>query len=155
MKKVLCYLGIIILLGLTFLPPVLRMFLPDKDEIKEEVILKHQLLSCESDRFITRTSYENGSIQMIVIKRFLQSENLEGETETSEDIPTLELDVIIDDLKDESTLTYNLLEDGDVLGIDFSLDNHGKLDLSQITKTIDEQKTYYESQNLTCRITEQ
>ena len=37
MKKALCFMGIFVLLFLAFLPPALRLFLPDKeDEIIEE-----------------------------------------------------------------------------------------------------------------------
>ena len=118
MKKILCYLGIIILLCLTLLPPVLRIMLPDKDQVKEEIIIKNQILSCEGERFITKTIYDNTKIQMIVIKRLNPvSSNVENEDTSS--VLTSELDIIIDSLKNESGVTYNILEDGDVLGIDF------------------------------------
>ena len=154
MKKILCYLGIIILLCLTLLPPVLRIMLPDKDQVKEEIVIKNQILSCEGERFITKTIYDNTKIQMIVIKRLNPvSSNVENEDTSS--VLTSELDIIIDSLKNESGVTYNILEDGDVLGIDFSLDDHSKLNISKINQDINLQKNYYESKNLTCLVIEQ
>ena len=58
MKKLLCYLGILVLLFLAVLPPVLRIMLPEYGEEKEEeVVIVTTVLSCTSDDFIVNTSY--------------------------------------------------------------------------------------------------
>ena len=152
MKKLLCYLGILVLFFLAFLPPVLRVFLPDKgEEKKEEEIVERSVLSCSSDTFIANTSYENDKIQMVLLKKLNQVTDPENpDTEALED--TSELGLSFEDLKDEGDIVYTETNDGEVIQIDFSISTHDKLNINNLTKDIDTQKTYYEQQGLTCVI---
>ena len=160
MKKIFCYIGIIFLLFLTFLPPLLRIFLPNQIEEQEEEKKEQVILSCSSEKYIINTSYENNKIRMIIMKQLKES-NLSREGEdlnhldeenTAEETPSLELDQAFSDLKNKSNVTYNVLEDGEVLALDFSISDYAKLNLTNFTKKIEEQKEYYENQNLSCII---
>lgn len=148
MKKILCFLGIIGLLVLTFLPPVLRVVMKDKKT--EEVVKKESgILFCSNLEYVINTSYQNDKIQMIVIKKI----NTIPETDSNNNLKSeSELDQIFDNLKKQTDLIYNEEENGETIAIDFSVSNHDALDLSKITNNIEKQKNYYESQNLTCSI---
>ena len=145
MKKIFCFLGIIVLLGLAFLPPILRFVLPERNEEEEEINHETVILTCSSDRYITNTSYEDARIKMIVLKQLKKDLNTSNEDEN-----ILELDQAFTDLKTKSNVIYNILEDGEVIGIDFTLSNHETLNLVKFTKPLTDQKAYYESLGLTC-----
>lgn len=148
MKKILCFLGIIGLLVLTFLPPVLRVVMKDKKT--EEVVKKESgILFCSNLEYVINTSYQNDKIQMIVIKKI----NTIPETDSNNNLKSeSELDQIFDNLKKQTDLIYNEEENGETIAIDFSVSDHDTLDLSKITNNIEKQKNYYESQNLTCSV---
>ncbi|MBQ8472309.1 MAG: hypothetical protein IJ501_02270 [Bacilli bacterium] len=150
MKKLLCYLGILVLFILAFLPPALRIFLPDKgEEKKDEEVIERSVLSCSSDTFITNTSYENNKIQMILVKKLNQVD--ESGNPIEEDL-TSALNLTFTDLKDEGDIVYTETDDGEVIQIDFSVTTHDYLSIKNLTKGILDQKTYYEQQGLTCTI---
>lgn len=171
MKKLLCYVGILLLLFLVVLPPLLRRLLPDMGE--EEPAKKEEermLLTCSNENFVINTSYENSQIQMIVLKKLSsnqeQTDNVDSNDENTSSDNKLDVDdskenqteneselsLAFDDLKTKGDITYKQLEDGEVIGIDFSVSNHEKLNLASFTKPIDEQKIYYENQELSCTI---
>ena len=142
MKNILCYLGIIILLGLILLPPILRIVLPDKEKIEIVEKIEYINLSCNNDEYLTNTSYTNDKINMIIIKKFNQ---VEQNSNTGE-----EFIQIFESLKDKSTVVHTVSEDGEVLTIDFSLSDNKGLNIAKLTKNASEQKEFYESQKLTC-----
>lgn len=177
MKKLLCFLGILVLLGLTALPPVLRIVMPDYGEEKEESIKKsYSILACSSEDFLVNTRYVNNKINILVFSRNIEKditlETDNDELEENADQNENNNDTILEDntinydklekefdnlfgrLKDSNNVTYDLQEDVEVISIDFSLSNHENLEISNYTKTINEQKNYYESLNLTCTIKE-
>lgn len=149
MKKILCYLGILVLLFLLFLPPALRIFLKDKETIVEEPVVKN-ILVCKNDDFITTTRYEGVDIKKIAIKRNKEQDLEEG----AEMVYDTNLDKIIDNIKSDPTLIYEETDEFKMITIDFEVSNHKELDLSLITKPINDQKAYYEAENLTCSIKE-
>ena len=149
MKKILCYLGILFLLFLLFLPPALRIFLKDKETIVEEPVVKN-ILVCKNDDFITTTRYEGVDIKKIAIKRNKEQDLEEG----AEMVYDTNLDKIIDNIKSDPTLIYEETDEFKMITIDFEVSNHKELDLSLITKPINDQKAYYEAENLTCSIKE-
>lgn len=149
MKKILCYLGILVLLFLLLLPPALRIFLKDKETVVEEPIVKN-ILVCKNDDFITTTRYEGVDIKTIAIKRNKEQDLEEG----AEIVYDTNLDKIIDNIKSDPTLIYEETDEFKMITIDFEVSNHKELDLSLITKPINEQKAYYEAENLTCSIKE-
>lgn len=149
MKKILCYLGILVLLFLLFLPPALRIFLKDKETIVEEPVVKN-ILVCKNDDFITTTRYEGVDIKKIAIKRNKEQDLEEG----AEMVYDTNLDKIIDNIKSDPTLIYEETDEFKMITIDFEVSNHKELDLSLITKPINDQKNYYEAENLTCSIKE-
>lgn len=149
MKKILCYLGILVLLFLLLLPPALRIFLKDKETVVEEPIVKN-ILVCKNDDFITTTRYEGVDIKKIAIKRNKEQDLEEG----AEIVYDTNLDKIIDNIKSDPTLIYEETDEFKMITIDFEVSNHKELDLSLITKPINDQKNYYEAENLTCSIKE-
>ena len=157
MKKALCFMGILILLFLALLPPALRLFLPDKEtEIIEEET-KKQLLVCKSERFGISTSYDNNKVDRIIFKRFKLLSDDTTEVEDADDTTinnNTPLDEAFDNIKTDTTITYNDLEESESISIDFDIYDHKELDLSLLNKSLEEEKTYYESQGLTCTVKE-
>ena len=81
MNKSLCILEIIGLIILIIIPPALRIFVPkEKENEEEEIKLVVKALNCDGKEFITRTSYENDKVKMIVMKKVI-----EDTTETNPD----------------------------------------------------------------------
>ena len=73
MKKLLCYLGILVLLFLLFLPPALRTFLKDKDATTNEDNNKtNATLVCKNDNFTINANYSGDDVLMIVLKRVIK-----------------------------------------------------------------------------------
>ncbi len=151
MKKILCYFGIVVLLGFILFPPALRIFLPEKKEIQETPQSVSSSLVCTSDYFISNTRYENNKVQMIIMKKIdiINSEDDDLQENISIDN---ELTKSFDELKDKNDVIYNNLDDGEAISIDFTLSEHANLDLKNFIKEIDEQQKYYESFDLICQI---
>ncbi len=154
MKKLLCYLVIIILFGLAIFPVVLRITLPDKENIKKEESIERLLLSCLSDKYITSTSYDGKKISMIIIKKIANNLDETNNNEETEDIEliTNDLDNDFNELKTKGDVIYNQLDDGEVISIDFSVTDHPNLILNNLNNPIEIQKEIYERQGLTCVI---
>ena len=149
MKKLLCYLGILVLLFLLFLPPALRTFLKNKDATTNEDNNKtNATLVCKNDNFTINANYSGDDVLMIVLKRVIKEE--ENEELVSE--PDKELNELFDSIKDDQTITYNKLEDSEVIGIDFEIYKHENLKMNLITKPIKDQQQYYESWNFKCLV---
>lgn len=149
MKKLLCYLGILVLLFLLFLPPALRTFLKDKDATTNEDNNKtNATLVCKNDNFTINANYSGDDVLMIVLKRVIKEEK--NEELVSE--PDKELNELFDSIKDDQTITYNKLEDSEVIGIDFEIYKHENLKMNLITKPIKDQQQYYESLNFKCLV---
>jgi len=148
MKKLLCFIGIFVLLFLTLLPPAFRMFVKDKYETPSEEI-KIQTLFC-TGKYMTNTNYEGDKITRIVIKKIINKD----EEEENEDTNPSDIDTVFDNLKNSGVLTVNELEDGEAINIDIEFINQNKLDITKITQKIEEQKIYYENNALTCTIRE-
>ncbi len=147
MKKLLCYLGIIILLGLILFPILLRLFLPDKIEEKELKVIERMVLSCSSDKYITSTSYDGDKVNMIIIKKLKQEEIEENNVDRSDNILS-----IFESLKDKNDILYKELDDGEVISIDYTLSEHKDLEIENLKNKVDVQKSFYEDLGLTCTI---
>ena len=153
MKKLLCYLGILVLLFLLFLPPALRIFLKDKDATLDDDSNKtNETLVCKNDNFTINANYSGDDVLMIVLKRAIKEESDDLGEEVSD--PLEDLNELFDSIKDDQTITYNRLEDSEVVGIDFEIYKHENLKLNLITKPIKEQQQYYESLNFKCLVRE-
>ena len=164
MKKLLCFLGIILLLFLAVLPPVLRIVLPDMGEEENEVVHENVILNCSNESYIANTSYQDEKVMMIVFKQLRTTDSntnndqedptIENEEDTSnlEQSNIEELDEAFEDLKTESNITYNVLEDGEVIEIDFTVSNHETLNLTKFTNNLTDQRAYYENLGLTCLV---
>ena len=93
----------------------------------------------------------------IVFKRFklLSDDTTEVEDASESTINNnTPLDEAFDNIKTDTTITYNEQEDGEVISIDFDIYDHKELDLSLLNKSLEEEKAYYESQGLTCTVKE-
>lgn len=164
MKKILCFLGIILLLFLAALPPILRIILPDKMEEEKEIVHENVVLNCSNESYIANTSYQNEKVMMIIFKQLYPTDSntnddqedptIENEEDTSnlEQSNIEELDEAFEDLKTESNITYNVLEDGEVIEIDFTVSNHETLNLTKFTNNLADQRAYYENLGLTCLV---
>lgn len=164
MKKILCYLGILILFTLGILPPVLRSFYKEDNKKEEEKLPESAILVCTSDTYMTTTSYEDDEVKKIAIKKIItnkeseesidEQENLDTEKpeDNEEMVEKTDMDLLFDSLKENKELIYNNLEDGEIIGIDFSVSKYESIDLSNLTKSKEDQKTYYENLKLTCII---
>lgn len=164
MKKILCFLGIILLLFLAALPPILRIILPDKMEEEKEIVHENVVLNCSNESYIANTSYQNEKVMMIIFKQLYPTDSntnddqedptIENEEDTSnlEQSNIEELDEAFEDLKTESNITYNVLEDGEVIEIDFTISNHETLNLTKFTNNLADQRAYYENLGLTCLV---
>lgn len=164
MKKILCFLGIILLLFLAVLPPILRIILPDKMEEEKEIVHENVVLNCSNESYIANTSYQNEKVMMIIFKQLYPTDSntnddqedptIENEEDTSnlEQSNIEELDEAFEDLKTESNITYNVLEDGEVIEIDFTISNHETLNLTKFTNNLADQRAYYENLGLTCLV---
>ncbi len=151
MKKLLCYLGILVLLFLLFLPPALRIFLKDKDATLDDDNNKtNETLVCKNDNFTINANYSGDDVLMIVLKRAIKEEIDDLGEEVSD--PLEDLNELFDSIKDDQTITYNKLEDSEVVGIDFEIYKHENLKMNLITKPIKEQQQYYESLNFKCLV---
>ena len=87
---------------------------------------------------------------MIVLKRVIKEESDDLVEEVS--TPDKELNELFDSIKDDQTITYNKLEDSEVIGIDFEIYKHENLKMNLITKPIKDQQQYYESLNFKCLV---
>ena len=180
MKKVLCCLGIILLIFLIALPPVLRIVLPAKEEVKEEVKLISKTLSCDSKVFLSRTSYENDVVKTIVIKKTFTNTNLDDDTNTDTeadnenetdtdieetppaivpdadiiDFENTDLAKIFEEVKKDSRVVIEEVEDGEIIKIDFTVSDYSGLEVEDLNKTINDQFKYYEDNGLVCSILE-
>ncbi len=164
MKKILCFLGIILLLFLAALPPILRIILPDKMEEEKEIVHENVVLNCSNESYIANTSYQDEKVMMIIFKQLYPTDSntnddqedptIENEEDTSnlEQSNIEELDEAFEDLKTESNITYNVLEDGEVIEIDFTVSNHETLNLTKFTNNLADQRAYYENLGLTCLV---
>lgn len=164
MKKILCFLGIILLLFLAALPPILRIILPDMGEEENEVVHENVVLNCSNESYIANTSYQDEKVMMIIFKQLYPTDSntnddqedptIENEEDTSnlEQSNIEELDEAFEDLKTESNITYNVLEDGEVIEIDFTVSNHETLNLTKFTNNLADQRAYYENLGLTCLV---
>ena len=145
MKKLLCYVGIIVLLGLVLFPPILRITLPDKKKVKKQEVITSNILSCQNDLFVVKASYENKKVKMIVIKKLL----LEEDNNSDKSINLMQA---FNKSKENSNVIVNSLDDGEVISIDFSVSDPETFNISYLTQDLDEQKSYYENEQLVCSI---
>jgi len=143
MKKILCYLGIVVLLALVMFPPVLRIVLDDPVVEEESNIVERIILTCSNEGFVASTIYDNDKINMIALKKI----DIEDESITGEDLIS-----IFNKIKNKGDVVYHTTDDGETLSIDFSLSEHSNLDIDWLTNNLEEQKEFYEEQNLTCMI---
>ena len=177
MKKVLCWLGIVLLIFLIALPPVLRIVLPAKVEEEEEVKLIRKTLSCNSKVFLSATSYENDVVKMIVIKKSFTNPNLDTDTNTAtetdtetdteeevkpetepdtdiKDYENTDLAKLFEEAKKDSRVVIEEVEDGEIIKIDYTVSDYSGLEIEDLNKPINDQFTYYEDNGLVCSILE-
>ena len=185
MKKLLCYIGIILLFSLAVFPPVLRIVLPPREEKKEEIkIEKRLMLYCVNDEFIAINTYEGDTIKSINLKKKIIDSTMEDEEDkqTDSDLKNQESDQdnkneegtdlnsniveensqtgkqllnIFDDIKGKGDTLYTKTEDGELITIDFSVSKHPNLELSNLINKISTQKDFYQEQGLICEEREQ
>ena len=154
MKKIIYYLGIIILFSLAVTPPILRIALPDQDKKEDKKINKEMtMLVCTSDKYMTVTNYEDEKINRIMLKKINQINNeITEEQEEISNVNTNELDTYFNELTLNGDILHNEVADGQILTIDYSVSNHSNLKIDNLTNSIEKQKNIYQSYGLTCEI---
>lgn len=167
MKKILCYLGIIILFCLVIFPPVLRLTLPDKIKEEKKDEKSNYILSCSNSRFIINTSYENKIIKMIIIKMKYTEQEIDKRKQLDESIGNIDNQLldsntngekyqdiidIFQNIKDKTTVTHETIEDGEIILIDYSVNDHKELKIDKISQEIEEQQKYYEKIGFSCTV---
>ena len=145
MKNVFCYLGILLILCLVLFPPVLRIVLPEKKKEEKKVVIETYLLYCASDEFIAINTYEGDNIKLINLKKMNQVEDYEYEMGK-------DLLKIFNSIQNKGDTLYNVVEDGELITIDFSVSTHPKLEIDDLKNGLTAQKKYYENQGLVCEI---
>ena len=133
-------------------------------EEEKEIVHENVVLNCSNESYIANTSYQNEKVMMIIFKQLYPTDSntnddqedptIENEEDTSnlEQSNIEELDEAFEDLKTESNITYNVLEDGEVIEIDFTISNHETLNLTKFTNNLADQRAYYENLGLTCLV---
>ena len=167
MKNVLCYTGIILLLGLFLFPPILRLTLPERKEEDKKIDMNNYILSCSNQRFVINTSYEQEKIKMIVIKKIYTKEEIDRKKHLDENIENLdeqlldpdtyvtkyqEIVKLYDDIKDKTTINHEISNDGEVVSIDFSVNDHKELEINKITQPLESQQKFYERLDFVCTL---
>ena len=167
MKNVLCWFGIIVLLGLVLFPPILRLVLPNKEEIEKKVERTNYVLACSNQRFIINTSYENNKVKMIIMKKLFTQQEKDKRKQIDENIENIdeqlidpdtksvkyqEINDIFEKIKNQTTIIHNVLDDGEVISIDFSILEHNELEINKMIQEINEQQLFYENIDFSCVI---
>lgn len=167
MKNVLCWFGIIIILALVVFPPVLRLTLPKKTETEKIIETRNYVLACTNPRFIINTSYEDDVVKMIVMKKIYTEQEKDKRKKIDENIENLDEQLldpdtttvkyqdiikIFENIKDKTSITYNVLDDGEVITIDFSVNDHKNLPLEKLNQNMEKQQKYYERLDFSCVI---
>lgn len=161
MKKILLVFAMIILIVLLFLPFALRILLPDLEEQQQEVAsLKY--LVCNNQNYTIRTNYDNNKVKMIVIRKNYLNTNDDNSQPIDEDLTNTQpenltnptLDKIFETLKNDSAVVYNQIEEGETILLDLSVSTYPNLNLSNITQSPTNQKSFYEQSGLNCIIRE-
>ena len=145
MKKLLCYVGIIIIIAFIAFPPVLRIVLPDEEKKEIHIEIERSLLYCSSNEFLAISNYEGDDVKLINLKKMSMEEDYEYTTGE-------ELLNTFDSIKNTGDTVYNELDDGELISIDFSVSNHKDMEISNLTNSLTNEKEYYESQGLVCEI---
>ena len=145
MKKLLCYVGIIIIIVFIAFPPVLRIVLPDEEKKEIHIEIERSLLYCSSNEFLAISNYEGDDVKLINLKKMSMEEDYEYTTGE-------ELLNTFDSIKNTGDTVYNELDDGELISIDFSVSNHKDMEISNLTNSLTNEKEYYESQGLVCEI---
>ena len=70
MKKVLCYIALVLLTVLIITPPLVRVLYKEKDEAEGEIKDKFELLICNKGNFTISTSYKNNEPLNIKFEHF-------------------------------------------------------------------------------------
>ena len=150
MKKLLCYLAIIILISFIAVPPLLRAFY--NDDNKQPVIIdKFELMTCKKDDYIISSSYKNSEIVNIRFAYYEEKLNIE----TDDDEKMFEL-IIARSLKNDTKTNLDIKEDDQIIYTLKIDEATGKTleELEEYRLKIDEQKTLYEANEYTCNIIE-
>ena len=152
MKKVLCYLGLVLLILIIATPPLLRIFYKEKEELpfKDKI----QLLMCTKDTYSISTSYKNGTAINIKFTRLKDDPNLVEYT----DQMALEY-TLSEILKDNPLVTTSKTSDSGHEMISYLLlydkvSASGLGEFSNYRLLIDDQKQSYVNEGYLCSIIE-
>ena len=153
MKKVLCYLAIVVLILLISVPPLIRVLYPKVEE-KPIVIEKYSMLTCTKDSYTINESYKNDKALSIKFTRLLDDQNLE----VSNDNNALEF-VLDNELK--KIVNANIVdEQAEIKMISYLLQynnvtEESLVNLSDYRLPLENQLTHYQAHGYTCETIEQ
>ena len=153
MKKVLCYLAIVVLILLISVPPLIRVLYPKVEE-KPIVIEKYSMLTCTKDSYTINESYKNDKALSIKFTRLLDDQNLE----VSNDNNALEF-VLDNELK--KIVNANIVdEQAEIKMISYLLEyrnvtEESLTNLSNYRLPLQDQVNHYQAHGYTCEKIEQ
>lgn len=150
MKKILCYVAIVLLVLVIFVPPLTRIFYKEKEVVNVPKD-KYSILKCTKDSYEIASSYKNSEGLNLRFKRLLTDANLESYSEeyafeSNLDVAIKELTNANIDQNNEEIITY-YLEYKNVVADKLNALNDYRLPLEEQQKT-------YESKGYVCTLTE-
>lgn len=153
MKKFLCYVVLVLLLGIILTPPLVRVFF--KEEEEPVVTDKIQLLMCSKNSYGISSSYKNNEAINIKFKHLVDDPNLETYSDEYSleymlDVSLKETSAVVKETETDSSgqevISYYLVYEN----IDASLLG----EFSNYRLGLNEQKQSYVNQGYTCSVIE-
>ena len=153
-NKVLCYIGLVLLIVLLFLPPIFRLAFKEKPEEKvKDVVL---MLSCEKANESYKSTFKNGEPQSVLYKAVGNYEVSDTE-EQPVDTTTTETEVttpqMVDKLKEYATFSYTENIDTSEFRVDI-IKLANSLDYAKIFSSLENQESYLKSIGFSCSSSE-
>ena len=159
LKIVFCYIGLVVLVILLFLPVAFRAFIHEKPVAKQKEII---VLSCQKLNESVSSTFLDGIPQNILytIKGDLrdnptpdESTLPEGETQTTtaavESDDTSTDNQLMNKIKKYSEITYDEVKETTSFRLNVDIIK-GTSDYETIFNTVDNQETYYKTQGFSC-----
>ncbi len=154
LKKLMCYISLVFLVILLFIPVVFRIVFKEKKEEKKVDVIT--VLSCESSDESINSTFLNDEPKNILYQ-VLGNYNSTPSTEESEDetkdenTPNIGEKPVLKKLIHFGKLTYDEEQNISSLRVSVS-DIVGSLDYEIIFSTVNNQEAYYKMQGFSCNI---
>lgn len=151
-KHVLCYIGLVVLTILLFLPLVFKIAYKDRKKENSSVVV--WVLNCNIGNEVIRSTFKNDDPQIVTYtipgNHTSQDTTQEGTSEiVNETIVNDDFNPIIKKFSNYSTFTYNEQDNNSSMKFNVEVVK-GTIDYESIFASIDLQENYFKSQGFTC-----